>query len=152
MVKSIEFSPATGEDAGKIFVITRMSAFQADKWARRIVKALIQAGARLPESTMDEGLLGLSGMAVNLFGQLDNAACDEAFDALLACCAIKRGPNTAPSAILEYDITDAETLPALRTEAFRLHVDFFKAAASQISPLAAVLMPGAERQDSAPAA
>ena len=139
-MKSIEWSPATGEDAGRIFVITRMSAFAADKWARHLVKALIQSGAKLPESVLEAGVMGLAGMAMSLFGYLDDDACDKAFQALIDCVQIKRQPHLPASPMLENDIQDHQTLTDLRTEAFKLHVGFLKAAASQISPLAAALL------------
>ena len=139
-MKSIEWSPATGEDAGRIFVITRMSAFAADKWARHLVKALIQSGAKLPESVLEAGVMGLAGMAMSLFGYLDDDACDKAFQALIDCVQIKRRPELPAGPLLEVDIQDPQTLTDLRTEAFKLHVGFLKAAASQISPLAAALL------------
>ncbi|QDH17407.1 hypothetical protein [Swingsia samuiensis] len=139
-MKEIEWSPTSGADAGKKFVITRMSAFAADKWARHTIKALIQAGVKVPPSGIKAGLLGMSGLAMNIFGYMDNEECDKAFEALMKCAKIVRA-GTVPSEILDADIDDAETLVKLREEAFKLHVDFFKAAAYQISPLVAALTP-----------
>ena len=138
-MKSIEWSPASGEDAGKLFVITRMSAFTADKWARHLVKALIRAGVSCPESALEGGMLSVGGLAMNVFGYLDDEACDKAFDALMAQVQIKRQPQLPPANLLEADIDDPQTTTDLRTESFKLHVGFLKAAASQISPLAAAL-------------
>lgn len=154
-MKTIEWSPASGEDAGKRFVITRMPAFAADKWARHTVKALIKSGAKIPDTAIDAGILGLSGVAMQMFGFMDDEDCDKAFQAMLDCVKIQRAaPNGAalpPSPLLEIDIADPQTLVDLRSEAFKLHVGFFKAAASQISPLAAALIPPAS-PESSPAA
>ncbi|NPC90533.1 hypothetical protein HNH97_16805, partial [Gluconacetobacter entanii] len=39
-LKSIEYTVAEeGEDCGKVFVITRMSAFDADRWGRHVLHA-----------------------------------------------------------------------------------------------------------------
>lgn len=145
-MKSIEWSPASGEDTGKIFVITRMSAFKADKWARHLVKALIRSGAQIPDSVMEAGVMGMAGMAMSIFGYLDDEACDKAFQSLLDCVQIKRRPELPAGPMIEADILDPDTLSNLRTEAFKLHVGFLKAAASQISPLAAALLESEESQ------
>ncbi|GBQ90919.1 phage tail assembly chaperone [Gluconobacter albidus] len=139
-MKSIEWTPASGADLGKRFTITRMPAFAADKWARHTIKALIKAGAKIPDTAMEAGIVGMGGVAMQMFGFMDNDDCDAAFQALLDCVQIQR-PGGMPARILDLDIDDPQTLSDLRTEAFKLHVGFFKAAALQISPLAAALFP-----------
>lgn len=139
-MKSIEWTPADGEDMGKVFIITRMSAFAADKWACHVVRSLVRAGAKVPDSALEGGMISLTGSAVQIFGEMSDDDCDKAFEGLMACCQIKRSPNAMPSKIIDADIQDARTIFNLRVEAFKLHVDFFKAAAAQISPLAAAIM------------
>lgn len=68
---------------------------------RRVGYPLIQEGAKQPESIKDDRLVALSVIA----------------------------PTTVPIVILEHDITDAETLPSLRTEAYRLLMGFLKVTA-----------------------
>lgn len=153
LMKSIEWSPTSGEDEGKKFVITRMSAFAADKWARHTVKALIKSGAKIPDTAMEAGILGLSGVAMQMFGFMDDDDCDKAFQAMLDCVRISRlAPDgrtyLPPVQLFENDISDPQTMVDLRSEAFKLHVGFFKAAASQISPLAAALIPPASPEHS----
>lgn len=150
-MKSITWSPEEGEDAGKCFVITRMSAFFADKWARNVVRALGRAGARTPREALESGIAGLSGQSMALFSHLSDEECDMAFQGLLDCVKIQRAPKTDPAPLIEADINDPQTLPALRTEAFKLNVDFFKAAIYQIYPLIAALRDPvtAERQPAA---
>lgn len=137
-MKSIEWTPHEGPDAGKCFVITRMSAFTADRWARNVVRALGRAGARTPREALESGIAGLSGQSMALFSHMSDEDCEAAFQGLLDCVKIRRDPSkpaVEPARIIEADITDAATLPALRTEAFKLNVDFFKAAIYQIYPL-----------------
>ncbi|MFT8346601.1 phage tail assembly chaperone [Gluconobacter oxydans] len=157
-MKSIEWSPASGEDAGKKFVITRMPAFAADKWARHLSKAVIQSTNKMSDAMLDqavrkameEGILGIASMSMTIFANVDDEACDRAFDQLLQCVKIKRGNSELASPLLEADISDPQTLTDLRTEAFNLHVGFFKAAIFQSSPLAASLIRavGPEKQPS----
>ncbi|MXV44400.1 hypothetical protein GS501_04975 [Saccharibacter sp. 17.LH.SD] len=149
-MKSLEWSPSTGEDAGKRFIITRMSAFTADRWARDIVRALARAGSRTPKEALEVGIAGLAGQSMALFGHLTDDECEKAFQGLLDCVMIDRDPGNAEvqaSKLTELDISDATTLPALRAEAFKLNVDFFKAAISQIYPLVEALRtPESEHQ------
>jgi len=147
-MKQVEWSPASGDDAGKKFIITRMSAFAADKWARHISKAVIQSTNKMSEAMLDqavrrameEGILGIASMSMTIFANIDDEACDKAFDTLLSCVQIVRMEGTMPANVTDADISDPQTLTDLRTEAFNLHVGFFKAAIFQSSPLAASLI------------
>lgn len=137
-MKSIEWTPKEGTDAGKCFVISRMSAFTADRWARNVVRALGRAGARTPREALQSGIAGLSGQSMALFAHMSDEDCEHAFSGLLDCVKIRRDPkkpDVEAAPLIEADISDPNTLPALRAEAFRLNVDFFKAAIYQIYPL-----------------
>ncbi|MXV35734.1 MULTISPECIES: phage tail assembly chaperone [unclassified Saccharibacter] len=138
-MKSITWSPQEGNDAGKVFIITRMPAFTADRWARNVVRALARSGARTPREALESGIAGLSGQSMALFGHLTDDECDAAFQGLMNCVKIQRDPKTEPAPLIEADIQDANTLSELRTEAFKLNMDFFKAAIYQIYPLIAAL-------------
>lgn len=154
-MKTIEWTPAEGPDAGKCFVISRMSAFTADRWARHVVRALARAGANTPREALHSGIAGLSGQSMALFGHMSDEDCDRAFSGLLDCVTIRRDPTNRtiePAPLIEADITDPNTLPALRAEAFRLNVDFFKAAIYQIYPLIAILRETQPDGDLPPAA
>lgn len=152
-MKTIEWSPSEGADVGKCFVITRMDAFTADRWAMRLIRGLARAGVEVPDSALTGGIAGLAGVGMALFGHLDDKSCDEALSGLIGCVKIKRGPTphaVMPQPLLPADIDDPQTLTSLRTEAFRLHVDFLKAASSQISPLVAALMEDGEKSGTSP--
>ncbi|QDH14123.1 hypothetical protein E3E12_07925 [Formicincola oecophyllae] len=144
MMQETEFSPSEGSDAGKLFVIRPFRAFAGDRWARKVIRALADAGTKLPESALNLGMAGLAGLGMGLFGKMEEQAVEEAFEGLLSCCLIKRDPSNPalpPAPLLEADITDPATLSVLRTEAFKVNVGFMKAAAGQISPLVAALLP-----------
>ncbi|WP_025885530.1 hypothetical protein [Asaia prunellae] len=137
----------------KRFIITRMTAMQADRWARHLVTALTRAGVQLPSEAMEMGMAGLGGIAQALYGQLDDEAADVAIAELRKTVKIARDPSNpaATSGLTEFDIVDAEALGKLDQEAFRLHVDFIRAAARFISPLVGMLVPVAS-PDPSPAA
>lgn len=137
----------------KKFIITRMSAMQAERWARHLVKALTRAGVALPDAAAELGMAGLGGIAQALYGQLDDEAADVAIAELRKTVKIVRDPANpaATGPVMDIDIEDAETLTKLDQEAFRLHVDFIRAAALFISPLVGMLVPVAS-PDPSPAA
>lgn len=150
-MKSIDWSPTEGDDKGKRFIITRMSAFTGDRWGRNVVRALARSGSRTPSEALQVGIAGLAGQSMAVFGNLTDEECDYAFQGLLDCVTIDRdprNPGVKPAKLIDADIQDASTLPDLRTEAFKLNVDFLKAATSQIYPLIEAL--GAKLNSSAP--
>ncbi|GBQ07279.1 hypothetical protein [Saccharibacter floricola] len=141
-MKSIEWSPSTGDDKGKRFIITRMSAFTGDRWGRNVVRSLARSGSRTPREALEVGIAGLAGQSMAVFGNMTNEECDYAFQGLQDCVTIDRDPSNdgvKPAPLTEMDITDPQTLPDLRTEAFKLNVGFLKAATSQIYPFVAAL-------------
>lgn len=155
-MKTIEWRPEEGPDSqNKLFVISRMDAFTADKWAMKLIRGLARAGVEVPDSAMTGGIAGLAGVGMALFGHLDEKTCDDVLGTLMGCVKIKRGPEphtVMPQPLMSADIEDPMTLTSLRTEAFKLHVGFLKAAASQISPLVAALTESGEKKDQSPAA
>lgn len=137
-MKEIEIRVDDGADKDKLFVVRRMSAFTADRWARHTVRALARAGARTPKEALEVGITGLAGQSMAIFGHMSDEDCDKAFDGLDACLYRKRdpgNPNVEPTPLAEIDVSDPNTMPRLRAEAFKLNVDFFKAAIYQIYPL-----------------
>lgn len=150
-IKEVEVTIDKGEDRGKTFVVSSMPAFTADKWARHLVKALTRAGVAMPDDAMKAGIAGLAGMAQTMFGYLDDADADKAFDALLACVKLRPDPQNpnVKRPVVESDFDDPETLSLVRTEAFKLNVGFLKAAAFQLSPLVAALTPREDKPQTA---
>lgn len=143
-MKTIDWSPTEGADKGKRFIITRMSAFAGDRWGRNVVRALARSGSRTPQEALEVGIAGLAGQSMAVFGNLTDEECDYAFQGLQDCVQIDRDPSNPgvkPAPLTEIDITDPQTLPDLRTEAFKLNVDFLKAATFQIYPLIEALRP-----------
>ncbi|GAB6854458.1 hypothetical protein [Asaia astilbis] len=135
----------------KTFLIKRMDAFSADKWARHLIKALTRAGMALPEDAVQLGMTGLSaGSAQSLFGQLDDDAADQAIASLRGTIKRVLDPSNPllTRAMNATDIEDPATLSKLDVEAFRVHVGFFKAAAFFLFPLLEMLTPQAAQSES----
>ncbi|QCE34677.1 hypothetical protein FAI40_04550 [Acetobacteraceae bacterium] len=155
MLKSTEYLVEEGADKGKLFVITRMSAFAADEWARDIVRGLAAAGNKLLTSSIDLGVGSLANVSFALFGAMHKEDVDRALLLLRECCQIRRdarNPLVEPTKILEVDIEDPQTIKNLYVKAFELHVDFLKAAAELISPIVAAMAAEDNKGKESPAA
>ncbi|MCW4590424.1 hypothetical protein NO263_07515 [Gluconacetobacter entanii] len=152
--KSIEYTVTSdGEDNGKVFVITRMSAFEADKWGRHVLQAAIRSGAAIPDTMVANGIAGLAGAGISIFGAIDPDTTDRLLSRLMECVQIRRDPAhpEVVQKLLPVDIEEIETVATLQKEAFMLHVGFFRGAARLFSPLVGQMAPGlAAGQQSAP--
>lgn len=143
-MKALDYTvSAEGADKGKRFVITRMDAFAADKWARRAVQSAIRGGARVGATLADAGVAGLASVGLEIFGFMEEADLDRAFDQLMACVKIRPDPTHPDTtrAVIASDFEEPATLGQVREAAFTFHVGFLLAAASQLSPLVAALLP-----------
>lgn len=49
-----------GRDFGKVFELTEVPADQGERWANRAILAIANAGAKLPEGALDNGMAGLA--------------------------------------------------------------------------------------------
>lgn len=59
-----------GRDAGKVFVLHEMPADQAERWFYRLVLALANAGAKIPEHVLFAGAAGFAEMLPTLRNSL----------------------------------------------------------------------------------
>ncbi|MFT8635722.1 MAG: hypothetical protein ABF706_10585, partial [Novacetimonas hansenii] len=92
-LKSIEYSVTEeGEDLGKVFVITRMSAFDADRWGRHVLHAAIAGGYRAVADDAAEGMGGIAEAGMRIFGMMAPDAADALLDRLMQCVRIIRDP------------------------------------------------------------
>ena len=133
--------PMEGADQGKVFVITRMSAMEADQWGRHCLQAAIASGADIPGLDEDAGLAGLAAVGLGIFGAMDPQRMDGLIERLMRCVSVQPDPrNTAVRRPLdESDLEEIPTVGWLQKEAFALHVDFFKGVGPLFSLLSALL-------------
>lgn len=133
--------PMQGADHGKVFVITRMPAMEADQWGRHCLQAAIASGADIPGLDEDAGLAGLAAVGLGIFGAMDPQRMDGLIERLMRCVSVQPDPrNTAVRRPLdESDLEEIPTVGWLQKEAFALHVDFFKGVGPLFSLLSALL-------------
>lgn len=127
--KSVQVTGFDGRDEGKMFIITEMSAFAAEKWATRALLALARSGLDVPEDLAAEGMAGIARFG---FGAIAGAKYEEIeplLEEMLGCVQIAPDPVKNPTltrALIEDDIEEVPTILRLRGEALKLHVDFSK--------------------------
>lgn len=126
-----------GDDKGKVFVIQRMSAFDADRWGRRVLNALVQNNARIPDIDEGSGLAGVAQFGIKLMAYIDPDRSDELLGHLIKCVMVRPDPQNpiVLRPVHESDIDDVRTIAVLREEAFKLHTDFFMGVGRLFSPV-----------------
>lgn len=142
-MKTLDYTHSKpGADYGKSFRLTRMDAFAADQWARHCLQAAIRGGARIGADLAQAGLAGLASLGIEIFGFMDEADLDKALNRLMLCVTIRPDPNTPDMtrALIAADFEEPETLGLVRSEVFRMHVDFLLAAAHHLFPVVAALL------------
>jgi len=115
-----------GRDKGKCFVITEMSAYQAERWALRAISALIKAGFEIPDETA--GMAGIAAAGFEAFGKIDFDLAEPLLNEMFDCVKIKPSEKAPSRNLLEDEIEEVKTLLTLRMAVFKLHVNFSTAA------------------------
>jgi hypothetical protein len=133
---------AEGRDKGKTFLLTEMSALQAEKWARRALLALCNKHVEIPPDIVDRGVEGLLHVGITALSGVDFHEAEPLFDEMLTCVQIVPDPESNPSfkrpPQAEGDIEEVATILLLRGRVWELHTGFSLAALGQtLRPIAA---------------
>lgn len=125
-----------GDDYGKTFYIRRMSAWDADRWGRRVIYALLQSQVEIEDLDIEQGIAGLVGRGLELLAYIPPDTADALFDALTDCVFRRPDPRHpgVEMPLRPDDVEDALTIAILREAVFRLHTDFFSGAQRLFSP------------------
>ncbi len=128
MRREITFTATQGRDKGKVFQITEMSATDAEDWALKVVFALMNAGADIPENLEEMGFSGVISVGIGALGKIPYQVGKPILDDLLECVKavpdIKK-PNVTRRMVDE-DIEEVLTRIQLRKAVFDLHVEALK--------------------------
>ncbi len=140
-----------GRDQGKMFLITEMSADQAERWATKAGGAMIQAAQNNPDSNDAMGLIftgsvmtgfateedikeqpdinweKLSKISNLMLMRLPEKQLRPLLDELMDCVQFILNPKhpEAPQKLLSSDIEEAKTYARLRNAVYELHSGFF---------------------------
>lgn len=132
-------------DGGKLFLLTEMSADQAEEWGMRALLALTAAGAEIPDDFEGAGMAGVAAMGVQALQGLKYEDVKPLWAEMMECVQIIPDPSRAQfaRALVSDDIEEISTRLRLRKEIVELHVNFsraeslLKSARSETQPLGA---------------
>ena len=116
-------------DSGKHFLITEMSAMEAEKWAMRAILMLKGSGERLPDNVQGLGMIGVAILGLNVFlqGTIKAGDLEPLMDEMMTCVKMVRDPRTpgvATDIVSPDDIEEVSTRLWLRSEVLRVHTGF----------------------------
>ncbi len=113
-----------GRDSARVYRITEMPAFRAEKWAIRALWLIAGTGSDLPESLDNVPFAEFVRRGFTALFKVDFKDAEPLLDELLLCAEMvtKAGVRKL---ILNDDFEDPRTLLLLRKEIFALHTDFF---------------------------
>ncbi|MVW80175.1 hypothetical protein [Bordetella sp. 02P26C-1] len=123
---------AEGRDKGKTFVITELSAYDAEDWAGRALFTLMNSGVEIPDSIASAGLAGVAAVGLKTLAKVPYEAAKPLLDRMMDCIEIQPSPKVR-RALVPDDIEEVATLLTLRKAVLSLHLDFFTAAAGSTS-------------------
>lgn len=123
---------AEGRDKGKVFILTELSAYDAEEWAGRALFSLMNAGVEIPDNIAEAGLAGVAAMGMKAIANLPFDSAKPLLDKMMDCVQIQPSPNVTRE-LMSGDIEEVATLFTLRKKILGLHLDFFTVAAPSIS-------------------
>lgn len=129
--KTINITTA-GRDKGKAFLITELSAAEAEEWAARALFALMNAGVEIPDNIAQAGLAGLASVGLKALQTLSFEQAKPLFDKMMECVEVDMG-RAGTRRLTEDDIEEVTTRLLLRREIVALHLDFSQAAGQSTS-------------------
>lgn len=123
-----------GRDFGKLFVITEMSASQAESWAMRALLALMKHGAEVPPGFERLGVAGMAELGFKALSRVQWADLEPLMAELMACVTIIPDPGRPQIVrpLIEQDIEEVTTRIKIKTAVWKLHTDFLRAVAPSI--------------------
>ena len=122
--KETTFVAETGRDLGKQFLITEMSASQAENWAIQVILAVGNAGIEIPEGLASQGMSGLMAIGYMNLLKIPFDAAKPLLDEMMNCVQIIPSANIKRK-LVEEDIEEVATRLQLRKATWNLHMDFF---------------------------
>ncbi|HCO3755865.1 hypothetical protein KVQ01_11120 [Escherichia coli] len=145
---------AKNRDYGKSFKIVEMPSRKAEEWAIRVVCAVMGTGVNVPDSVMNaigklgaekpedpaarelydavmaNGMVALAKFGITALAKVPFAESKPLMDELLSCVSFVYDPvKQATIPLDDSHVEEASTWFRLKTEAFKLHVDFLSATA-----------------------
>lgn len=115
---------ADGRDKGKSFVLTEMSAWDAEEWAGEALFAMMNAGVDIPPGIESAGLAGVAALGITALTKMSYEKARPLLARMMQCVEIQPSRDIVRPLIND-DIEEVSTLLRIRKEVFALHFDFF---------------------------
>ena len=122
--KESSFVADIGRDKGKQFLVTEMSASQAENWAIKAILAVGNAGIEIPDNLASQGMAGLMAVGYMNILKIPFEAAKPLLDEMMSCVQIIPSANVKRP-LIEDDIEEVQTRLKLRKAIWDLHMDFF---------------------------
>ena len=112
----------------KRFLLTEMSATEAEDWALELFFAMSNAGVDVPDDIVELGFAGVVGLGIQALGKIPYEKAKPLLKRMFACIQFIPGEtDNIVRPLLESDIEDVATRLQLRKEVWMLHTDFLDA-------------------------
>jgi hypothetical protein len=116
-------------DANKLFLLTEMSAADAEKWGLRMFLVVKGTSAQIPDGMAALGMIAVAIRGINaiLAADIEWTKLEPLLDEMMTCVQIVRDPShpdVATALVSADDIEEARTIGWLRSEVLRLHTNF----------------------------
>lgn len=122
-------------DRGKVFLLTEMSARDAEDWGGRALLALTNAGTEIPDGFEIGGMSAVAALGVQALSGLRYEDVKPLWDQMFECVRIIPDPRQPQIVrdLVDDDIEEVSTRLFLRKEIVGLHVNFSKLASLSAS-------------------
>lgn len=142
MITTKDVTIDSGPDAGKTFIVKKMTLLRGDNWANRAALALCKSGVDISGlTTTDESgetifrglmdMVGIVNIALKALGGVDDTTAQSLLDEVLRDVKLRLPNGSERSLIIETDITSINTLWKLRIESIKVNLDFLAAGVTQ---------------------
>lgn len=113
-------------DRGKIFVVTEVPAYQAEKWGNRVYLAMARSGIPIEPEYAAMGVAGLFLVGLRALTLTSWADAEPLLDEMMECVtiALPNNPSVARPLMRDLDIEEIGTYRRLRQEIIELHLGF----------------------------
>ena len=123
MRKTVDIT-GVGRDQSKVFRITEMSAFKAEKWAMRALWAIAGSGVEIPDNIMSAPLAKLFEIGFAALAKVPFDLVNPLMSEIMECISVVT-PDGTNRKLLSDDIEEYMTILHLRKEVLKLHISFF---------------------------
>ncbi|CAM2143814.1 conserved protein of unknown function [Pararobbsia alpina] len=123
-----------GRDKGKAFLITELSAEDAENWGARALFVMMNSGVEIPDELLESGLSGIAALGIKSLTKVPYDAAKPLLDEMMRCIQFAPDGNREIARdLVADDIEEVATRLQLRKAVLDLHFSFFTDAAPSSS-------------------